>query len=112
MSSDETHPEFPDRRRSRAKAPPLRQAQRPLPTTHYTPSPFLTTHYTQAPVSEATKTNYAAKLQAWADQKLQQYDEDAAFRAARDAKHTDRRGYLAFLDKQTKGKLAKETGSS
>lgn len=62
-------------------------------------------------VSKQTAQKYGAKLQLWTDAKLKQYDDDEAFRAARDKKYTDRAGYVAFLDAKTKKQLLAETGT-
>ena len=46
-----------------------------------------------------------AKLEAWVEQKLEEYDNDPEFAAKRNKKHKDRAGYEAHLKQQAKDKL-------
>lgn len=46
-----------------------------------------------------------AKLEAWVEQKLEEYDNDPEFAAKRNKKHGDRAGYEAHLKQQAKEKL-------
>jgi len=51
-------------------------------------------------------SNNEEKLEAWAKEKLEEYDNNPEFQAKRDKKHNDRDGYEGHLRKQVEAKLS------
>eukprot|EP00656_Telonema_subtile_P050131 TRINITY_DN640_c0_g1_i3.p1 TRINITY_DN640_c0_g1~~TRINITY_DN640_c0_g1_i3.p1 ORF type:complete len:198 (+),score=81.04 TRINITY_DN640_c0_g1_i3:144-737(+) len=54
----------------------------------------------------------AAKLEAWVQEKLEQYDSDPDFAAKRNKKHGDRAGYESHLKSQAQEKLQAHAAKS
>ena len=48
--------------------------------------------------SEKHAENFAAKLSVWKGKELTKYDTKEAYQTKKDAKHTDRAGFVAWLD--------------